>query len=166
MRCDAMRCGTEATLTVGLLELHEDLDARVAGVVVLVLALVVDDEALHAAPLAALLLDLVVQRLVHFAGRHHVAQQQRARGAAPHEPLHDEMPRRLARDGQALLLLQRVGRRVQQLLLQRGLLPGRRRVGAGQRSRRDARRRRRRWRRRRDRDAGRHRCRCNTQCGP
>lgn len=45
-----------APLTVGLLVLHEDLDARVRGVVVLALALVVDHEALHAAPLAALLL--------------------------------------------------------------------------------------------------------------
>lgn len=42
--------------TVGLRELHEDLDVGVRGVVVLALALVVDDEALHAAPLRALLL--------------------------------------------------------------------------------------------------------------
>lgn len=66
---------------------------------------------------------LVVQRLVDLLGGHHVAQQHGARGAAPHEPLHDQVARRLAGDGQRLLLLQRVGRAVQQLALQRRLLP-------------------------------------------
>ena len=87
-------------------KLNENLDNNLS-IVLLRLALLVDEDVLHVSVLAALLLDLLLQLVVQLLGADHVLEAEDS--ALPHAPgsyefLHDEFPGGLTLDLDVLLL--------------------------------------------------------------